>query len=264
MSEPATGPLLRDALNELLRMADRDLRTVTTDSELALAHAWFVRCVDSINAALVLHDQGLGRVADPVVRSAMEHAVGMRWLRQLGHDALLAVGRGHQRWATNVQRAIAASNEQEKQLGRTEWSSELDAVFDELAAQEIPVGSVDGEWKIDKRFKVAKAFDLYVAWLSETATSHATQASAAPYVVVGTNRYQLLRSPRSPGDTLELRCASVAVVAFRSMGEALGSDIWRTNVDRLDERLTSAFTEAMAAGLLDPPSSDDWSSRFEH
>ncbi|GAA1142580.1 hypothetical protein GCM10009583_10620 [Ornithinicoccus hortensis] len=245
-------------------MADRDLRTVTTDSELALTHAWFVRCVDSINAALVLHDQGLGRVADPLVRSAMEHAVGMRWLRQLGHDALFALGRSHQRWAANVQSAVAASNEQEKQLGRTEWSPELDAVFDELAAQEIPEGSVDGEWKIENRFKVAKAFDLYVAWLSETATSHATQASAAPYVVVGSDRYHLLRSPRSLGDTLELRCASVAVDAFRSMGEALGSDVWRATVDRLDERLTAALIRATTAGLLDPPSSDDWSSRFEH
>jgi hypothetical protein len=103
---------------------------------------------------------------------------------------------------------------------------------------------------------------LYVAWLSETATSHATKASAAPYLVVGADRYQLLRSPRSPGDTLEIRCASVAVVAFRAMGEALGSDIWRANVDHLDERLTSAVTEAKAAGLLEPPSSEDWSSRF--
>lgn len=256
--------MLRDVLNELMRMADRDLRSVTADSELALAHAWFVRCVDSINAALVLHDQGLGRTADPLVRSAMEHAVGMIWLRELGQDALLAVGRSHQRWATNVQKAIAASNEQEMQLGREEWSPELDAVFEELSAQEIPERSVDGEWKIDKRFKVAKAFDLYVAWLSETATSHATQASAAPYLVVGADRYQLLRSPRSPGNTLVLRCASVAVVAFRAMGEALGSDIWRANVDQLDERLTLAFTQASAAGLLEPPTSDDWPSRSEH
>jgi hypothetical protein len=261
MAQSPNGRQIREVLSELLSMADHDLRHVTADPEFALAHAWFVRSVDNINAVLALHDQGLGRAADPLVRSAIEHAVGVVWLRELGQAAIQAVGRNHKRWATNIQTAISVAKEQPREQGHTEWSPELDEVLNEVAAQETPTGAVDGERRIVERFRVAKEFDLYVAWLSETANSHATQVSAAPYLVAGADRHQLLRTPRSRDDRLVLRCAAVAVLAFRAMSDALNSEYWRANVDRLDEQLGSEFADALEGDFGGAPS-DDWLTRF--
>jgi hypothetical protein len=251
---------VREILSELLLMAD-DLPTVTTSTDAAVAQAWFVRTVDSLQAALILREHGMASVADPLLRAAMEHAVAMIWLRMLGDGALLALRRGHRRWASNVQRATEAANRAARSDGRNEWSVELDRVFEELAAQEIPDGSVEGEWRIDQRFRVARQFDLYVAWLSETGSSHATQISASPYLIADDNRYKLLRKPRSAGDTVELQCAAIALTAFAAMGDVMGSDVWRAHCERLHDRFVDALAEAKRAGLLDPPAAEAWPSR---
>jgi hypothetical protein len=178
MDSATKVPGVRGPLDELLGMASAGLRTVTSDPLVALSHAWFVRCVDNVRAALVLDDQNLGTVADPLVRSAIEHAVGMIWLQQLGGAAVSAVGRSHQRWAANLRRAVAAANANETDPGREDWSPALNLVFEELAAQELPEGSVDGEWKIDERFQVAKAFDL--TWPGSARRDQATRPRQAP------------------------------------------------------------------------------------
>lgn len=94
---------LRDVLDELLNLTNEGLRTVTTAGQLAVTHAWFVRSVDMIRAALLLHDQGLGSAAHPLVRSAMEHGVGMLWLREAGDEGVGGLSNAHRQWARNVQ-----------------------------------------------------------------------------------------------------------------------------------------------------------------
>ncbi len=253
----------RALLDELIAVADKDARTVTADPMLAVTHAWFMRCIDCVRAALLLDDHGQSGVAYPLVRSAIEHAVGIFWRHATGPDALAALARSHKRWAANIRTAINTSNQLEQQAGRKDWSPALDAVFDKVEAELLPEGSVDGERKIENRFKVARKFDLYVTWLSETATSHASEESANPYLVAQSDRYVLLRSPRTAADTLVLRCASIAVAAFRAMGDACGSDVWRANVDRLDDELGRAIAAAVDAGILDPTPREDWLSRFD-
>lgn len=161
---PTAG--VHEPLEALLDLAESGLRTVATDVQFAIHHGWFLTCVDSIRGALLLEDAGLGRSADPLIRSALEHAVGMVWLHKLGWDAVEAVGRSHQRWAKNVRRAVEAADSLERGDGREDWSQDLQSALDAIADQEVPEGAVVGEWKIDKRFTVTHSYDLYVAWLS--------------------------------------------------------------------------------------------------
>lgn len=262
MTPPPPSEQIRHGLDELLDLARDSVRTTTADPHFALMQAWFTRCVDTLQGVLVLYDTGRGQVSQPLLRCAIEHAVAMVWLGELGGDALLAVARSHQRWAANVKRATDAANRLEARPGRENWSADLDAVFEELAGQELPEGSLPGEWKIDKKFQVAHAFDLYVAWLSETGYSHPTQISAGPYLREKDGRYLLLTEPRSAGDTVVIRCTAVAVIAFRAMGEALGSAVLKARVDQLDDELTVAFQAAKAAGLFEPQATPDWPRRY--
>ena len=262
MSDQNEESLLRDLLDELLSLTDNGLRTVTAAGQLAVTHAWFVRSVDMIRAALLLHDSGLGSAAHPLVRSAMEHAVGMLWLREAGEEGLGGLSNAHRQWAKNVQDTIALANTEGIQPGRRDWSLELDDVIARIEAQEQEP-DFPGAWNIARRFRTAKQFDLYVAWLSETASSHATQASATPYLLFRDDRVHLLRSPQEPDTGAVLsRCAVVALIAFRSMGDALTSDYWRASVDRLEAAFIEVFQRAGSKRLADKPS-DDWLGRFD-
>jgi hypothetical protein len=254
---------MRSLLDELLALADEHGRTVTTDPKTALCQAWFVRCVDTISAALHLHDRGLGEVAAPLVRSAIEHAIGVMWLQRLGDRAVEAVERSHHRWAKNVQKAMATANDEQQRPGREDWSPALNEAFDSLALQRVPEGTSPGEWKIDPRFRVAQQFDLYVAWLSETAASHATYASAAPYIIAGEGRYRLLRAPKGPEKNLVLKCAAAGLVAFRAMGEVLVSDSWTARVDRLDEQIAEVHKSTKAARDAELPQPEGWTTRHD-
>lgn len=73
-----------------------------------------------------------------------------------------------------------ADNEENSE-GRQSWSPELDAGFTAIEAERIPGEPVEGEWNFAKRSRVARSFDLHVAWLSETENSHATQSSGARF-----------------------------------------------------------------------------------
>lgn len=254
---------VRTLLDELLGLADGGLRTATADGSLAVAHAWFLGAVDAITAALVLHDNGLGHTTAPLVRAAIERTVGMKWLAAMGDDALKGLARSGQKWAGNLQRATAAANQHETMPGRTDWSPELAALIEEITNQPLPPDKVFGEWSVWDRFTAAKQFDLYVAYLSETANAHATQESARLYVADGDQRYHLLRTPMSLPDTVELRCAIIAGLAFKAMADVLQAPVWRAKVDRLEAQIVAAWVEAHNAGLLDPPADDDWTHRFD-
>jgi hypothetical protein len=256
---------LRQRLDGLLALADSDRLTVTSNPQLALSHAWFARCIDSTNAALQLSDHGLREVATPLLRAAIEHAVGMVWLQRLGDDALAAVDRSHKRWGERVREAIATANREEATPGRDNWSPALDAAFDALAAREVPEGQVAGEWKIDNRFKVARTFDLYVAWLSETAGSHATHTSAAPYVVPENGRYQLLRVPQvvTSEPMFIIQCAMAAILAFRTMADMLSSDIWHATVEEADRAMVESYLQLKQSGQIEGSPPADWRSRHD-
>jgi hypothetical protein len=262
MSQPTADAELRPLLEELLSLTNEGLRTVATDTHLAVTHGWFMRAVDAISATLTLIDAGRESAVSPLIRSAMEHAVGMLWLREVGEDGLVGLDNAHQRWANNIRRATSLANEKGIDPERRDWSPEIQALVAELAAQER-AQEVPGEWRHNERFEVAKQFDLYVAWLSETATSHATQSSATPYLTFSEDRVQLLRLPRSSGAGAALgRCALVALIAFRAMGDTLNSAHWLASVDRIEGAMQDIF-ERMGRGLLSDEPGGNWLTRHD-
>lgn len=223
MSQIPRESALRGLLEASLAVGDDCMRTVTTSATLAVTQAWFIRTVDSIRAAILLLDCNLASVASPLVRSAMEHTVGMMWLQEVGDDGLRGLENSHRTWIKNIGKATALVDQVRTEEGPSGWAPEIDALVAQIAAEE-GAPKVPGEWQHKERFEVAKQFDLYVAWLSETAVSHATKESATAYMAQAEGRIVLLReqSGDAPND-LVARCAVVAVYALRTMAEALES-----------------------------------------
>ncbi len=224
---------LRDLLENALAVGDDSLRRVTTNARLAVTQAWFIRTVDSIRAAVLLLDSEHVSVASPLVRAAIEHTVGMMWLQEVGDDGLRGLDNSHRIWATNVGKATALVDQKRTEEGSSRWSPEIAALVARIAAED-PTPKVRGEWQYKEKFEVAKQFDLYVAWLSETADSHATKESAAPYMAEANGKIVLLRKPSDEASMdLVARCAVVAVYALRTMAEALDSVRLGETADRL-------------------------------
>jgi hypothetical protein len=237
MSQTSRESALRGLLEESLTVGDGCLRTVTMNATLAVTQAWFIRTVDSIRAATLLLDSNLASVASPLVRAAMEHTIGMMWLQEVGDDGLRGLENSHRSWVKNIGKASALVDQMRTEDGGSGWSPEIAALVAQIAAEE-PTPKVPGEWQHKERFEVAKQFDLYVAWLSETAVSHATKESATPYMVEADGRIVLLRKPSddAPND-LVARCAVVAVYALRTMAETLDSVRLGQAADRLAEEI---------------------------
>jgi hypothetical protein len=244
MSQNPREAALRDQLEKSLAFGDDALRTVTTDARLAVTQAWFARTVDSIRAASVLLDNDLASVASPLVRTAMEHAVGMMWLQEVGDDGLRGLENSHRAWAKNIGKATTLIDRQTAEPESSGWSPDIAALVAQIAVEES-TPKVLGEWGHKERFQVAKQFDLYVAWLSETAVSHATKESATPYKVEANGEIMLHRKPANdPLNDLVARCAVVAVYALRTMAETLGSERLGATADRLGDEV-----QAFLAGL---------------
>ena len=254
---------LRASLDELLVVAAGAQRTATVDPVFAYEHAWFARTIDTIRAALVLHDNGFGEVAAPLIRTGLEHAVGLRWLLTVGEDGIETLAKAHQKWAQDVLKSKSAADQNESAHGRKDWSPEMTRALEEVIARAVPSNPTNRDANHLQRFETAGAFDLYVAWLSETGYSHATQASARPYVVDGDRRYLLLAQPQRAPDSVVIRASVVAVVAVTSMAEALGSDLWSAKISQLSGALVDAMVQAEEAGSFAAPSTEDWSRRFD-
>ena len=164
---------LRASLDELLVVAAGAQRTATADPVFAYEHAWFARTIDTIRAALVLHDNGFGEVAAPLIRTGLEHAVGLRWLLTVGEDGIETLAKAHQKWAQDVLKSKSAADQNESAHGRKDWSPEMTRALEEVIARAVPSNPTNRDANHLQRFETAGAFDLYVAWLSETGYSHA-------------------------------------------------------------------------------------------
>jgi hypothetical protein len=87
---------------------------------------------------------------------------------------------------------------------------------------------------------------VYVAWLSETSLSHATQAAATPYLMEIDGSYKLSRKPHaSRGASLEGRCFVALDIALHAIAEAFDADPLRTALTDVEDR----FAGASAAGV---------------
>jgi hypothetical protein len=224
----------KNVYEDLLEFADSgSLRTVASADELilALGHAWLRRVVRSVQAVGILEKNGMGDETSPLIRSALEHAVAMKHLADTGDEGIERLRATHKRWAGRVDEAQTMAGG---------WSLLTSEVFDEIEG--VPTGkSEDASFRT--KFEDSEELDLYVGWLSETAMSHPSLASARPFMSEDDRkRLTLLKDPRPGGaENITERCAVAVLLAVRAMAQILGSVEWATRADEFEALMAHTF-----------------------
>lgn len=245
MSQGTSPDEPRIILEELIALCEVNLATSTDSAVLAVIHSWFVQAIDTVRGALVVHDAGFARTASPLVRSALEYAVGMHWIRQVGEAGLGGLHNAHQRWAKNLKRALAVAEAQDLDPDDPRWPAAWAELVAEIEAKSA-APHVKGGGNIAERFEITELAHVYVAWLSETSLSHATHASATPYLEQIGDVYKLSRTPDwSRGESLEGRCFVALDIALHAIAEAFDSDPLRIALTDIEDRFAVASAEGM-------------------
>lgn len=212
--------------------------TVTTVSEVeavALMHGWMTRIIRTGEAALKLNDLGYQAELSPLVRSVLEHAIGLHWVANLKGAAFQVLIRRRSR---NMQTFKDAQSEGWQIAGEEAQM---------LIQHAIDFETDDETMKFDSLGHVAHQAheyglgDLYQAWLIETGSSHATIVSALPYFSIDTNTgtVQLHNSPLNTNSEVEASIAIatyVALIGYNKVltGTPLDSDLVTVRL-RLEE-----------------------------
>lgn len=240
MDQEASAAYGREILGELLDLCETNLATSTDNAVFAVIHSWFVQTIDTVHGALILHDVGLASTTSPLVRAAIEYAVGMHWLRQVWDAGLGGLRNSHQGWARNLKRALATAEAQDLHPDDPKWPAAWAELIAEIEAN-ATAPHVKGAGNIAERFEITELAHLYIAWLSETSLSHATQASATPYLEQVEGEYKLSRTPHvSRSESLEGRCFVALDIALHAIAEVLDSDPLRKALTDIEDRFEAA------------------------
>lgn len=245
MDQESSPHAQRMILQELLDLCEVSLATSTDSAVLAVIHSWFVQTIDTVRGALIVQDAGLASTTSPLVRAAIEYAVGMHWLRQVWDAGIGGLHNSHQRWAKNLKRALATAEAQDLDPDDPKWPAAWAELIAEIESKPA-APHVKGGGNIAERFEITELAHVYVAWLSETSLSHATQASATPYLEQIDGAYSLSREPHaSRSESLEGRCFVALDIAIHAIAEVFNSDPLRTALTDIEDRFAAASTGGM-------------------
>jgi len=205
---------------------------------VAVIHGWMARVIRSGEAALLLADSGYAEEASPLVRSMLEHAIGLWWLVDKRGDALQVLVRQK---AYQMERL-----EKVQEIG---WRVSGDE-GQRLLREAIEVETDEATKSLDRFAAVAEQAREYglgmflQAWMIESWTSHASLASARAY-------YDHERD--ADGSISEVPLLLTPVEGHREMYAAVASAthtaLMAYNKLLPDEPLTQALTQ--------------WQQRFE-
>ncbi|MFD4636972.1 DUF5677 domain-containing protein [Lentzea sp. NPDC058436] len=81
---------LTDAFDAMVE-AEEIAVQVETSHVFKAMYGWWVGIVRSSKAVVLLHDNGLDREAEPIVRSIVQHALTLQWVVDVGDEALDAI-----------------------------------------------------------------------------------------------------------------------------------------------------------------------------
>jgi hypothetical protein len=215
----------------------------------AVAYGWIARVVRTGEAAIGATHNGYATEVAPLVRSMIEHAIGLWWLADQRGIAYQALVRARSNRLLKFQKA------QDKG-----WA--LDGPeLQQLLQDAIDLETDDDTRPYDRFLHVAAQateYDLvafYQAWLIETGMSHANIDSARPYFDVDeANLTATLReSPREPGSEVEAAAASAlhtALIAYNRFlpDDHLGADLieWERRFADLGRRLQAEHRDEPA------------------
>lgn len=174
-----------------VQLPDYAVASVSNLGAVAVVWGWTSRCVRLAETALLLHQQGYGHEAAPIMRSLIEHAIAIPWVVDRRGVAFQSLSRGRVRHFEKVDKAQ-----------QTGWPLSAEAA---ARLRRAMVDETDADTKSEDVnlhvFERAVAYNLgklYQAWLIENAETHACLLSAEPYFEVHPEdrRATLLRVPR--------------------------------------------------------------------
>ena len=213
-------PPQKEAIVESSRAAYSNIEAV------ALMHGWMNRTLRTGQAALLLSESGYSAEIPPLIRSMLEHAIGLHWVADQRGVAFQVLLRKRSRDTETLRRAQSEG-----------WKIQ-GADADALMQQAIEI-ETDSETIIYDSFKhvahqarETRLGDLYQAWILETGSSHATIVSAMPYYTIDVieNIVNLHLIPLNTGSEVEASVAIASLTAFYGYKKIL-------NFAHLEEKL---------------------------
>jgi hypothetical protein len=206
-----------------------------------LAHGWFVRCLRSIQAILVLDEGGYSEEASPLRRSVIEHCVALRWLRAKGDTMLDTVARGHAATAEQLREAVSAAG----------WTSIDVNIFDEVI-KEIDPSTRDSHddylLNFNRRFQEFGDVHTLPIYRSECAKTHPSYESAASYL---DEEGDLTSRPREYVWQVPF-CATHLLEATVCINDIFDPKPWDAVLDPLLDRYCAVTNEVRAQDGLEP------------
>jgi hypothetical protein len=136
-----------------------------------VAHGWYSATRDWAQGALLMERAGLSGSAAPLRRSMIEHALALFWLASAPEDVLDSLRMAQQRDVRKLEEAMAGG----------EWSVPPELV-EQLLALPAAGSHENVSLHVKHRAERLGQRNLLVAWLHETAASHASLSSASRYV----------------------------------------------------------------------------------
>lgn len=208
-----------------------------------LAHGWYMRAHRTAEAIVLLRELGYAHEAWPLRRALLEHAVNLKWLAADG-----------ERVADLVRRAGAHSAKKRRaSVIEAGWSSADLAIFDEVIAD---LDATDEHRQLDylqafaRRVKAYGTPADYAGYLIDTAHSHPSWETAAPYIRDdGEGAVALLNDPPESSDPNDAGQCAIhlwqGLVAINSMME---TPVWSAQLNQLGARIQAVQTEESGGG----------------
>jgi len=212
-----------------------------------IAHGWYVRCLRSVEALLLLEGGGLADEGSAIRRSVIEHIVALQWLVARGDEVVDTLAREHAK--SGAKRLAALQDASWESIDFEGVAAELDAIrAEELdASQDFLLHFRQRE----QRFDQTRSLPLYLA---ETAISHPSYESANRYRDQATGEFLLdswASSPQAPF------CASELLSATMIFRQVFEPPPWDEELTEASSQFQTATDAARASAGLSPI---DWDS----
>lgn len=225
-----------EIINDTLALYN-DPSTVTHREDLGgaafVAHGWYSATRDWAKGAVLMERAGLTRSASPLRRSMIEHALALFWLADAHEDVLASLRMAEQNHLTRLNEAMAGGA----------WSAPsglIEGLLDPSAT-----GSPENtNLPVKHLAERLGQQNVFVAWLHETATCHASLTSASRYVATWPGAETRGLASGEPLESGEDQVALLLLLATDGFNIFLVDAPWTDQLIDLERRFKEALMAA--------------------
>jgi hypothetical protein len=141
------------------------------------AHGWYMRCLRSCEALMLLDEAGHSEEAAPIRRSVIEHVTALKWLASEGNNIVDTLARGHAEHAEHIRKVIVQAN----------WTSiDLDYLNEVILEIDKENRIKENDQFLHHMQRTTKFDDVHSlpGYVAESAKTHPTYESAMSYVAI--------------------------------------------------------------------------------